>query len=1022
MVIRVVTTAYGAPALEALRGAVADAKRADPMSLVTVIAPNNIAGIVCRRFLAAGTGGRPGVAGIHVTTPSKLAERIGVPFLAPRRPATRTVTAAAWRHVLADAPGRFGDIADHPATVRALVAAHAELRDLTDEALRAVSVATQIGRDLVALHQAVNRRLSTSWYDATDILTVAAQHVEGDGAYVLYLPQVLTRAEARFAAALGGDSDVAVVSALTGARRADEALEETLTLLDARPGQAPRIKTASRVINASDSDDEIRCVVRDVMSTVRRTPAHRVAVLYSAAVPYARLLHEQLTAAGLSFNGAGVRAADERAVARTLLEVLALVDHDLPRADLFRALANAPVRDFAGERIPTATWERTSRSAGVVAGSDWTARLDSYVDHRRAQADGERAAAEPRDWWINRLDRDAATAIDLRRFAGALRDELHRADQMTTWRELASWCQQLFTTLLGSPESLSKLPPEEQYAAAAIVSILHGLEGLDTVETSANLQILRDVLDAELAGSLPRVGRFGEGVFVGPLSAAIGLDLDVVYLVGLSEDLYPGRPRPDALLSDRARDATNGELAGQRERLHAKFRHLLAALACADVAVVSFPRGDLRRSTKRLPSRWLLPTLRALSGEQGLAASTWDQAVSYGDRLLTSGSFAGELVATTALGTDQEWRTRQARASGRLDDAAVRAAVALTQARASKDLTRYDGNLAGAEGLPDYASDGRPVSPTALEDYAECPHGYFVERLLGVSPLEQPEDIVVIAPNEIGNLIHRSVDDLVSEFADQLPGAGEPWTSAQQRRLVEIVSENAEVFQRRGLTGHPRLWERERVRIINDAIWLLNDDDRWRAAVNARVITSELAFGMKGYPPIEVAVPGGRIIMRGSADRLDQGADGTLYVTDIKTGSARKFKDITQEDPLVKGTKLQLPIYAYAARDRFGGPTTPVQAAYSFVRRDRRRIAIQLTPQVERAYARTLSVIVRSISAGLFPPKAPDKPDFASWAQCGYCNPDGIGHADNRERWERKRHDPILRDLVELIEPEALAE
>ena len=40
--------------------------------------------------------------------------------------------------------------------------------------------------------------------------------------------------------------------------------------------------------------------------------------------------------------------------------------------------------------------------------------------------------------------------------------------------------------------------------------------------------------------------------------------------------------------------------------------------------------------------------------------------------------------------------------------------------------------------------------------------------------------------------------------------------------------------------------------------------------------------------------------------------------------------------------------------------------------------------------------------------------------QCEYCNPDSIGHADSRERWERKRHDPVLRDLVMLIEPGVL--
>jgi ATP-dependent helicase/nuclease subunit B len=192
-------------------------------------------------------------------------------------------------------------------------------------------------------------------------------------------------------------------------------------------------------------------------------------------------------------------------------------------------------------------------------------------------------------------------------------------------------------------------------------------------------------------------------------------------------------------------------------------------------------------------------------------------------------------------------------------------------------------------------------------------------------------------------------------------------------------------------------------------------------AVNARVVASEMPFGLKGEPPVEVAVPGGRVLMRGSADKVDRGVDGTLFVTDIKTGSQRSFKDITQEDPVVGGTKLQLPVYAYAARARFGTADAPVHAAYWFVRRDRGRRGIDLTPAVERTYAATLSVLVRSIAHGLFPPRAPETADFA-WVQCPYCNPDGIGHGETRERWERKRPDPALGELVGLVERGVLAD
>src|SRR5436190_12485946 len=121
----VTTSAYGLPALEALRHVVAHAKRDDPMAAVTVLVPNNIAGIVARRFLARGlTDTHRGVAGIYVSTLPRLAEQLATSSLGSRRPATRAILASAWRAALDEAPGVFAKVKDHTATVRALVQAH----------------------------------------------------------------------------------------------------------------------------------------------------------------------------------------------------------------------------------------------------------------------------------------------------------------------------------------------------------------------------------------------------------------------------------------------------------------------------------------------------------------------------------------------------------------------------------------------------------------------------------------------------------------------------------------------------------------------------------------------------------------------------------------------------------------------------------------------------------------------------------------------------------------------------------
>src|SRR5699024_3895351 len=134
-----------------------------------------------------------------------------------------------------------------------------------------------------------------------------------------------------------------------------------------------------------------------------------------------------------------------------------------------------------------------------------------------------------------------ATAEALRDFTTRLRTELATAESLTSWRELADWTEHLLRTLLGPEEQLVRLQPEEQYAVATLLTMLNGIAALDGVDVSRGVGALRQILDLGVEGALDRVGRFGEGVSVAPVSQAPGLGLDVVSVLGLAEDLYPGR-------------------------------------------------------------------------------------------------------------------------------------------------------------------------------------------------------------------------------------------------------------------------------------------------------------------------------------------------------------------------------------------------------------------------------------------------------------------------------------------------
>jgi hypothetical protein len=351
----------------------------------------------------------------------------------------------------------------------------------------------------------------------------------------------------------------------------------------------------------------------------------------------------------------------------------------------------------------------------------------------------------------------------------------------------------------------------------------------------------------------------------------------------------------------------------------------------------------------------------------------------------------------------------------------VQAAAVLT-ARRGPIFTRFDGNLAGLA-IPSPVD--RITSPTRLERWADCPHRHLVEDLLGAPPIENPEDVLAITPIDKGNLIHDTLEEFVRQVlarpSEERPGPGIPWTPADVALLEEIGSVQCDRYEALGLTGRPIFWQRDRRRILNDLVELLVQDSLVRRAAGTEPVAAELAFGFDGeLGAVELALPDGRSLrVRGRIDRVDLGADGSVHVTDYKTGSYHAgYQAIVNGDPISHGTKLQLPIYGLAGRLAVGDTSRPVRADYWFVtsRGGFHRCGYEISDEVLDRTQAVVGQIVEGIESGLFPPHPEARSTFFRIA-CHVCNPDGLGTAELRGQWERKRTDPVLARYADLAEP-----
>jgi hypothetical protein len=974
-----VTTVAPGAELGALAEVIARAKGDDRLAPVTVVVPTNTCGVMARRAL----GRSSGIAGVDMVTLTRLAELIAGPELAAagRTPSSTPVIDLAIRSVLRRDPGPYRSVAAHPSTIVALRRAHAELRLAGPDATEILAAGSGRGGHVVRVSEAVTAELADHWYDEADLLDLATDSVTrtvpaGLRRLVVHLPEELAGRARAFLRALAASIPVDLVVSMVGDTTVDR---DTIGLLDALGLEAPPASTASTgrrpdptpvVVSTTDADDEVRIAVRAVLDAAREgTPFERIALLWPTHQPYARLVEHHLDNADITWNGRPGTSVTERLAPRLVLDLLDVDRRGLRRRSLFELLADVPARGPDGEHVPTASWERVSREAGVARDDDWHRRLGALTTH---------------DHWG-----DAATS--LRAFVDDLRTELGPPAATRRWWDWADWCARQLDRWLGRA-TLDRLPDPEYRAWEALTRALDRLRHLDPVGGPVTRHQFRTTLEAELDEAPLRRGRVGDGVTVGPLAGAVGLDVDLTVVVGAAEGLLPPTPTADPLLSDADRERAGLSTSDARAvRLQ---RQLLARVAAGRV-VLTFPRGDLRATSAVEPSRWV----RSWTTDDGATVRT------------VASHHAG-LLETSFPTSPTEHRLR-----GRLR--AVRAGVepmalaagdermtrdlACLQARASDELTEYDGDLSGAR-VPVL---DHPVSPSRLEAWSSCPHGYLVRYLLRVRPVDEPDTELSITAIERGSAHHDALDRLHSAVvAGDLPQPTTTgWTDVHREALIGHFDDVCESAERRGRTGRPAFWADERARMLADLLAWLDVDSRFVVGRGATILASEHRFG---GDDAALRLPDGRsLALEGSIDRVDRSADGRLVVTDHKSGRNRYAK-LGADDPTLGGTLFQLPAYAAAARSSFGPPDVGVIAEYGLLARgDYARPGLVIDHEVDRLVAEQVAAVVDGIESGWFPNR-PERPGWRLFVPCEYCEPDHLGTADRWGEWERKRHDPRL--------------
>lgn len=692
---------------------------------------------------------------------------------------------------------------------------------------------------------------------------------------------------------------------------------------------------------APTARDEAREIARRVRRSVTHgVPAESIAVVFRDLAGDTELLVEALAELGVPARARLGVPLPLSVVGRLALSVLELADDGFPAdavagvlesrlvgalheeaAEPRRAFREAGIRDDAlggveGEGAYTARLSALAKRSGESARSvellaEGVARLLALS---RELKDGAPALELLDAWWdaLSKLGLlDGARASELSHGDGLLHRELVRAEA------------------------------RDQAAAGALAGLLSGLKsalresGLGT-QAMTRRAFARWVRGVAAEVNLVARGPRGGAVWLLEARELAGRRFAQVFVGGLLDGRFPGRPTPQALLSDDERGLLNRELGrtlfrtsvGEGDvRLPVRLAEdrLLFHFALSAGAAVTLSRArfdDAGRET--LASPFLEAVARVVEGfeevpvrrapvasldevqtEQELRVRASLEALSPTVTRQTVVDPRGPALAD-ALG-EEPW-FQAARASGAAETERLRFFSDETQ-----DAGAFSGRLSGevlALMEQRLAFDAQhPLSAHELQNWAQCAFRGLSMMVLG---LEAPER----AGEELdgrarGSFWHDALAEVVPVLNRAgLLGRASPDVKAYVEKAVKTAAART---AQRSAVGHP-------------ALWSLAQD--WAVRIITRVVTSDTAtpfglarpefvevdFGTPKAPEalreVKVAAGGGDerdVFLRGRMDRVDT-TPGTIGVVDYKSSVS---KTITR-DFLVR--EFQMAFYLLAAQ------------------------------------------------------------------------------------------------------------
>jgi len=420
------------------------------------------------------------------------------------------------------------------------------------------------------------------------------------------------------------------------------------------------------------------------------------------------------------------------------------------------------------------------------------------------------------------------------------------------------------------------------------------------------------------------------GVWLLTAAGARGLEFRALFLLGANEGLFPRTIREDAFLRDHDREVLERDLGYKVNPKLAAFdeEKLLFTLlvgAARERLYCSFQRAD--ESGRALAPSWYIDELK-----RGLANAAQKFETITIPRSITEKSAVAPFNRQEFL-LPSELAIRLTLAGQ--DPSALIEAVSPLPAiykpgrkligeldLSSNRLLAYDG-LVGR--FDDYWKRfaGRGLSPTALETYARCPFQFFARHVLGLEPLDRPEEILGPSAAEFGELGHEILAGVYATLIESGHFAGKAGVVDVDPTVRAVAARTFADYERKHPVGYPLAWETMKDGLTDLLRQVIGQD--LAELADSGFVPTRLETSVTGRLPIDWPEPLANLAIRGRMDRIDQNHRNmaALRVVDykFKFGASPNTADKNLIRAALRGERLQPPFYCLLAEREFGDQT-----------------------------------------------------------------------------------------------------